>query len=102
MYWHNLSFQSFNILQILEKNIYNNNFWPSESELARFAFKKVGEAKLIIGGCWRWGGRWGHGAKTNTKESQEQQGGLSYMPGPEQNIGMRRQELKPADLDLIQ
>lgn len=50
MYWHNLSFQSFNILQILEKNIYNNNFWPSENELARFVFKKVGEAKLIIGG----------------------------------------------------
>lgn len=49
-----------------------------------------------------WGGRWGHGAKTNTEESREQQGGLSYMPGPEQNIGMRRQELKQADLDLIQ
>lgn len=49
-----------------------------------------------------WGGRWGHRAKTNTEESREQQGGLSYMPGPEQNIGMRRQELKPADLDLIQ
>lgn len=37
-----------------------------------------------------------------TQESQKQHGGLSYMPRPEQNIGMQRQELKPTDLDLIQ